>query len=656
MSNGKRVTATEHDGEYRLDGRLEVGLSDHEVTVDLRRNQVSCLPNPISVHLTPDDHDFMFYDLVSGEQLPNGNEKFVHRSYALLARTSLELNIEPLEIRRVFDGSWTLRAFRNQVPFDLKIYSNGRVVWSAQDSVEVQAHREILKLRVKSIGGRWGTPSTFVVESEAELTPTHLLMNGRRYPLNPSGVDGKFSTSVILEPGIKYEEVNARVECIVNNRVRWFGADLKIGPTEGIAIDTEEGWKVFKETADLDAEYLMKYRILTSLPSRFEGDVVSPTDWAFMEGSHFCGRPSLSDCTIGADLHAVGSPLQLSPRPYNQFAQGYKIARSVIHSGIINWIDSYEGFWRIQIRKMFELGDDHDIWVWYTGSESPAVLERSAWWQQESICFALAEADVLPIAFAISYEGAWLGARTAGQGWEGFNSLIKSCTNWETMAAWLKWWRVPLLHPMLQAVTSALVEAAPVETLRAWTLREVLFSPASFSEDYEDSWRTVSRSILWNWLPTQAESVAALQSFGLLSGEFLRDLDEAWEGYEDLLVTNPLLLAQLAGRGAYGIYPDNLNARQTFLGRLRNQLLEIDRSASLDTVSRALQDCQQQAAESMTVDAVFVSKSLLRDSFSLMEGNLEQHGNLRVALSNSYAFQRYLAAKILDLMITGRLL
>ena len=179
------------------------------------------------------------------------------------------------------------------------------------------------------------------------------------------------------------------------------------------------------------------------------------------------------------------------------------------------------------IRQMFELGHDHDIWVWYTGSESPAVLERSAWWQEEAICFALVEADVSPIAFAISYEGAWLGARTAGQGWEGFNNLIKSCSNWETLAAWLKWWRVPLLHPMLQAVTSALVEAAPVETLRAWTLREVLFSPASFSEDYEDSWRTVSRSILWNWLPTQAESVTALQSFGLLSGEFLCDLDEA---------------------------------------------------------------------------------------------------------------------------------
>ena len=36
LNTGKRVTATQREGEYRLDGKLEVDLTAHEVIVDLR--------------------------------------------------------------------------------------------------------------------------------------------------------------------------------------------------------------------------------------------------------------------------------------------------------------------------------------------------------------------------------------------------------------------------------------------------------------------------------------------------------------------------------------------------------------------------------------------------------------------------------------------
>ena len=60
LDNGKRVTVTLREGEYKVDGRLEADLTADAATVDLRLNQVSCLPKPLCIALTPDGYDFVF--------------------------------------------------------------------------------------------------------------------------------------------------------------------------------------------------------------------------------------------------------------------------------------------------------------------------------------------------------------------------------------------------------------------------------------------------------------------------------------------------------------------------------------------------------------------------------------------------------------------
>ena len=144
-----------------------------------------------------------------------------------------------------------------------------------------------------------------------------------------------------------------------------------MGAIQGIAIETEEGWKALKETADMDAEYLRVHRIVTRLPRRFDGDDVSIDDWAWMEGSHFCGRPRASPSVLGEAVHAVGDPLRLSAGPYNRPAGGDTVARSVIHSGIVRWIEETSTDWQLQFRRRFELGNDHELWVWPSNSETP---------------------------------------------------------------------------------------------------------------------------------------------------------------------------------------------------------------------------------------------------------------------------------------------
>ena len=177
---------------------------------------------------------------------------------------------------------------------------------------------------------------------------------------------------------------------------------------------------------------------------------------------------------------------------------------------------------------------------------------------------------------------------------------------------------------------------------------------AHFSEEYEDAWGALTRTLLWDWSPTEAESGEVLRRFGLLTGGRDGDCRNSFEGYEDLLSIHPVLLAQLAARGAASLYPTSAETRRTLLQSLRNSILSIGIEASKEAVSRALREAQMLAAEAMAVDDAFVSRRLLPDAIAQLEERLDRSDNLRVALANSYAVQQYLAwCTIIDKMVAG---
>ncbi|MGO9275080.1 MAG: hypothetical protein ACLQOO_33410 [Terriglobia bacterium] len=492
----------------------------------------------------------------------------------------------------------------------------------------------------------------FTVHPASDTTPTHLLICGKRVQLDKA-IDGTYRAAVPLTPSVKYEDASVRVECIWRDRVRWFGAALSIGPVEGIAIEAEDGWKVLKETADMDASFLAIHRIFARLPAQFGGDRVSTADWAWMEGSHFCGRPRTSPMVLGAAVHAVGEPLRLAVGPYNQAREGRTIARSVIHSGVIGWIEQKGDDWHIQFRRSFELGSEHDIWIWPAQAGAPHLLNRAAWWQEGEACLARVDAGSTPVAFAVSFQGSWLGARTCGQGWAGLIDVLRRCQDWQTSAPWLKWWRVPLLHPALKAIASELVRSQPIVSIEAWVFGDGLLTMARSTEDHEDAWRALTRTLLWDWLPTPAEAATVLRNCGLLTGVFEDDFRRAWEGYEELLAVHPVLLAQVAARGTASLYSGDADAVRGFLETLRNRILAVELRTPREAVSRALQDAKRMAAETMAVDDAFVSKSLLPDAIAYAQGRLDRPHNLRVALANSYAVPQYLAATMIDKAIAG---
>lgn len=659
VDDGRRIPVVRQGNEYRLearDGQLQLDLTAPFVKVDLHRGQASCLSEPLEIALAPEDYDFAFYDLATGEMQPYGDETLHSKhAYALLARADLHVTVEPPEWRRVFGGSWTIRAYRSGVPSELEIRRDANILWSgAQVSSQGRHDRQSSRPQVRCTGGRWGEQAIFRVPALPEMEANHLLLNGMRVPLE-SLSDGSYRARAKLSPEIGRADIPVHIECLAKNRLRWLRAELDLGPVQGIAIETEEGWRVLKETADMDAEYLRKRRILANLPSRYDGEDVSIEDWVWMEGDHICGRPRKSAALLGNAVYALGGSLCLSIGPYNRHENGYRVARSLIRSGIIEWIERTERNWRIHLRHSVEFGADHAIWVWLADETEPRIVERNDCWMEDDVCHVRLNAESPPLGFAISFQGTWLGARTGEIGWAGFARLIQSCSDWPQTARWIKWWRVPLLHELLKTSATTAAQAAPIQTIQAWTSECNPSTHACFAEEYEEAWRSVTRQLFWEWRPSASESAIALKDLSLLTGNPERDVAESWNAYEQLLLTHPLLLVQLAAQGASELYPDR-NESLFFLYKLRNMILEIENDNVGAQSSDTLGDWQRQAAEAMAVDELFVSRSLLPDAIAHLRGTLRNDRNLRIAVTNSQAVPRYVAAALLERMIQGEVL
>jgi hypothetical protein len=659
LGAGRRVPISREGDEYVLnvpDGKLEIDLREPTIIVDLHRRQVTCLPEPLTIRLAPEDRDFAFYDQ-RGALLPYGEEEFESRQrYLLLCRSKCEVTVQPAEIyvRRVFQGEWTVHAYRDGIPNTLEIHKDGVAIWTLP--YQSPAHRTIArKPRVDCPGGRWGERAIATVHHIDGSVPRHLVVGSVRIPIETAR-NGKYQGVITLSPNVDYRRVPVRLECEWEGRLRRISADLTMGSLNGIAIDTEEGWKAFREAADVDAEYLSAHRLLTLLPSHYGGEAVASEDWVWMEGDHFCERPRNTASTIGRSLHAIGESLNLSIGPYNRPFGGQKLARSVVHSGVVQRVERNGDVFQIQLRRAFERSPDHAIWVWHEDQIMPEKLSGTDWIQEDDVCRVGLHPGAQPVAFALSFQGAWLGARTCEPGWQGLANLVVSSTDWKTSASWLRWWRVPLCHEGLKWAAQTRVVEARIATLLAWTSGEDLCGEARFSMEHEDAWRSMTRNFLWDWRPSADESAAILKGLGLLSGDPDADVENAWDGCETFLAIHPLLLAQAAYRGMSGLYPgQDREDLEYWLGKLRNRILGLEVFAPRDRIASAQREAQRRAAETMAVDEFFVVKSLLRDAVAFTRGIPIEDHNLRVAISNSQTVSRYLAAVVLEKMINGEI-
>ena len=614
-------------------------------SVDVRRGGSTCLTAPLEIDLLPSE-DFAFFDLRSGSQIES-HDRIAGRACTLLCRDVVALSDRPLEFKRVFGGHWIIYPFRSGVSVSLRLSIEDTVLWDAAHSDTQSRSSNRARAKVTSVGGRWGESALFRVQVP-EGIPEFLLLNGERIPVERQQ-DRAGDARVVLSPLADYRRASVRVEAKCGERLRWYPADLEVGTIEGVAIETASGWTVPNGVLDLGIEDLSAASLLAKPPFRLRGEEVALEDWAWLEGEHLCGRPRNEAIKLGPYAYGIGEPLELSVGPYNRRYNWAPVARALVQSGVLACATRDGGSCTLTLRSDLELGPDHELWIWRSDAGSPERIPRQRWSQSEDQCDVKLADDASPLAFAISYEGVWIGASTLSDEW---GRLLRNRTgmpDWSTTAKWLKWWRVPLLHPDLIEYAKLGVQRDRLGTFLAWISMEPPCLSTSTEEDFEAAWRYVVRKLFWRWNPNPEQSKAILRELSLLSGEGALDMEQGWSGFDRLTLISPVLAVRIAARGSSVLYPDPVE-RGVILRSLLSSMLDKPKETFA-----GLSQAKEAAARSMNVDVAFVANGILRDALEFWSGKDVDDRNLRIAVTNSLAVPKFLSAELLQRALNGEI-
>ena len=630
-----------------ISDRLQVGLSEAQVTADLLEKGVSILGEQVRISLTPEPDAFCMYDLGTGRKLEASLPPHqLSRPTAFICRDDVEISCASGEFYRAFGGRWTFWAFRDGVPADLELRQHDLVVWTTAAVEEDKCRRtgSIPTVVVKSLGGWWGEEVSVSVTAPDGVEVRALRIGDQIVGLAPNGANS-FRGRLQLLPGQEYSA--AQVEYVDGGSLKRQRTELRIAEVNGVAIGSETGWKALDSSRDIDISYFSARRLQVKLPSHWRGEQRNIEDWVLLEGDHFCHRPRRPVSSLGNSLYGVGEPLTLSVGPYNQFSPARKLTRSLLNSGFLKWVTLDDEHWRLQLRACCDRDLGHAVWVWLSGEDSPRPVDSDRWSLTEDVCEIQPFPDAKPEAFAISYNGEWLGSRTTSPGLAAFQRILSDTKCWPSTARWLRWLRAPLLHENLRAVLKSTVAADPIITLCAWTANIPPATGLKYSETNEDAWYLVVRVALWDWRPSAPESAKVLSAMHMLTGDPDHDLRHCWQGFEPVLSSNPMLLAEIAVRGVTTVYPGASGAEiHIFLHVLQSLILGLDRGAGLQDFRVAFEECRMQAAESMSVDERFVTDEVFWTALQLVRGEVINDLNLRIALANA-PIRKFIAVSLL---------
>jgi hypothetical protein len=387
-----------------------------------------------------------------------------------------------------------------------------------------------------------------------------------------------------------------------------FGAAI-----EKPSADGADGWLVLTPETDLDVEHLKTFSVWTEPPPTSIEDR-KREHWALLEGAelkcHLKGRRQMIDRADG-----IGSPLRLALGPYNHHDQ-HDMCRAVISSGEIGRLEVDENAFRLYLRHELELSGDHSVYAWYAGSEAPLLVEEDAVTALEPKVIQVGHSGKNLLGAALAYRGKWYGARTAERGWGGFNELIASTPDWERMAHWLAWWRLPILHPWLRAAASDAVRDHAVDTFLAWLKPNP--PGARIDSGHRDRWNSAMIE-LFEDVATSAEDSRVL--LACLHGQRLRDACGA----------SPRFVATAMRAHSE---PEFERWQEAVIGPEKN--LESLLKLATEKLGREI------ASE-------FVKKSLLPDFRGLLNGSGPgRFRNLNVAIASTADIGRYLMAAVLQ--------
>ncbi|SPF40427.1 hypothetical protein SBA4_2500002 [Candidatus Sulfopaludibacter sp. SbA4] len=285
------------------------------------------------------------------------------------------------------------------------------------------------------------------------------------------------------------------------------------------------------------------------------------------------------------------------------------------------------------------------------------VVTMSGEWAETAWEAEAASIQREPIAFALAFNGACVGTALAEPSpYPQLCDVIRLHSDWLSTAAWLRWFRIPLLDDDVRHAIADRMRECWLGTFWTWLNPDA--APAEGlrqSDPRTERWQYAMRRFFERWRPAQVESGELLRRFALLTGEPQHDVEQAWERYDELLDIHPASLANAAVNGIAVIYSAYTpSERRILLEMLENLLLDLAPAAGEVERGRAFARLLDQSAQSLNVDPAFIEKSLLPDAVRLSAGDLETARNLRIALAVR-PFRRWLAARLIQHGISNRL-
>lgn len=620
---------------------LSIPLSATTVEVDLTQRRQSVMGQKLMLRLLPAT-EIGFFDLSSGTELALDQvSSRANRGTVILHSSAATVRPEAPEFVAVFDGNWRLSVFRQGLPQDLTLLEGDRFRWQpASQRAETKSMSDpAISVRIEN--GWWGNEVGVCVACAAGivLQPRTLIVDGQSVSLTPKS-PGEWWGKVRLQPK-QDRSKRGDLFCEEDGWIRRRSVPISPPHSAGVAVEGEDGWITLTNASDIEMRWLRGRRTLVCPPAH-EGLQRELKEWALLEGDRLIARPRHNSEPLQG-LEALGEELSLTYGPYNNYEPWHSFARSVTDSGCIRTVrNNRKGEWAIEITESIGLGIDHALWIWRLEDSAPEKLDRNVWEEAEGqIVCSVSNGTVL--GFAVSYQGVLLGSRSVDGAWTGLRSWIDKCQDWRCGAEWLRWWRIPVRHPEIRELIEARARRHPLDTLRAWLTDSADGDGLKHLESNEESWHSMARICLWGWRPNAPESARSLKSLDLWNGDFQHDAE--CENFDFLLATNPMLLAQMARKGAPLLYEGAPKRELAALIRcLRNRILEPRDGVRWQDAYNAT--CLS-AATDLNVDERFLQRSVVEDARRYVRGDLNDQRNLKLVLG-SMLLRRIVGSRLLE--------
>lgn len=322
---------------------------------------------------------------------------------ALLLYHTLLVSVDADEEHRL-DDLYSLKVFQSGLPNGTTISCEGEVLWQAEYPSESRgvARDLVAYLHLDGTAARWGACTDLVLPSPPPgFIPSRARFGAHALPAERDGSAWRFPGFPLL-PGMDTLRRRGRLDGSLNGERISVPAQVSLAHAPvGAALQADQAWQPFDAATCFEPTKHGQSRLWVCLPS-----VDDEQGWAIFEGP----RPVLAyrqqGVALGRHVFALGEPLRVERRFFNQNGSGVPLARSTINAGVVVGCEPLSD--RVRIRLSLPVGwtERHKALSWSEHGISELMHIRDVGGPNDLV-FEISTAEAGGIC--LFHESAWLG-------------------------------------------------------------------------------------------------------------------------------------------------------------------------------------------------------------------------------------------------------